>query len=186
MSFVSDYLSQTVSIIHALDCDEIEHVVSALHSVKTSEGRLFLAGSGGNAASAQHAAADFRKFCGIEAYSVSDNICSLTADTNDISWAESYSTWLSFSRFSQDDCLMVLSVGGGSQSISQNLVQAMMLAKRRDGTILSIVGRNGGEAARLSTHLILIPPLYDLITPHTEEIQTVLLHLLAFHPSLQL
>jgi D-sedoheptulose 7-phosphate isomerase len=52
--------------------------------------------------------------------------------------------------------------------------------------ICSIVGRNDGYAYQHSNNLILIPsPKKELLTAYAESFQSVVLHLLASHPSLK-
>jgi D-sedoheptulose 7-phosphate isomerase len=46
-------------------------------------GWLFLLGVGGSAENCSHAVNDFRKLCGIKAYSPIDNVSELSARTND-------------------------------------------------------------------------------------------------------
>ncbi|MEZ5266691.1 MAG: hypothetical protein R2755_33970 [Acidimicrobiales bacterium] len=90
---------------------------------------LFFAGSGGGAGCASHAACDFRKLGGIEAYCVSDNVSELTARITDDGW-DFASPASRASRFSGDDALFVFSVGGdAARGISANLVNAMALAR---------------------------------------------------------
>src|SRR5439155_1577008 len=80
--------------------------------VRDSGGRLFLVGSGGGAGHASHAACDFRKLAGLEAYCPTDNVSELTARINDEGWADSYAGWLRSSRLNGTDVLLVFSVGG--------------------------------------------------------------------------
>ena len=89
-------------------------------------------GVGGSAGHASHAVNDFRKLCGIEAYTPTDNVSELTARINDDGWESSLAGWLEVSRLGADDALLVFSVGGGDaeRNISPNLVQALELAGR--------------------------------------------------------
>ena len=52
----------------------------------------------GDAANASHAVNDFRKLCGIEAYTPVDNVSELTARINDDGWESSFTNWLRASR----------------------------------------------------------------------------------------
>jgi D-sedoheptulose 7-phosphate isomerase len=126
-SFSEQYLQETIKIIDQLDTTVLEQMVDGLAEVRDSGGRLFVPGVGGSAGSAGHAVNDFRKICGFEAYTPTDNVSELTARTNDDSWESVFSEWLRCSRLDARDALMVFSVGGGDveRGISVNLVRAV-------------------------------------------------------------
>ena len=64
------------------------------------------------------------------------------------------------------------------RTTSQNLVDAMKYAKQCKSTVLSVVSRDGGKAKELSDVCILIPIIDNSrITPHAEEWQGIILHL---------
>jgi D-sedoheptulose 7-phosphate isomerase len=183
MSYITEYLNEVQDIAEQLDQSAIEKAVDILTNLK---GRLFILGVGGSAANASHAVNDFRKITGIEAYAPTDNVAELTARTNDDGWETVFSDWLLTSKLGPWDVLLILSVGGGSSTTSQNLVKAMQLALSKSVQIISIVGRDGGHAMKVSDACILIPIVsQDRITPHQESFQAVIWHLLVNHPKLQ-
>jgi len=153
-----------------------------LFQLRERKGRLFIVGLGGSAANASHACNDFRKLCGIEAYAPGDNVAELTARANDEGWATIYP--LDFAN--SNDALLVLSVGGGTESVSLPLVFALQTARQRGMTILGIVGRDGGMTAKLADCCIIIPTVKaERVTPHCEGWQSVILHAIVSHPDLQ-
>jgi D-sedoheptulose 7-phosphate isomerase len=189
MSFSRNYLSETSSILAALDADAIEAVADGLRSVREGGGRLFILGVGGSAAHASHAVNDFRKICGFEAYAPTDNVAELTARINDDGWASVFEEWLKGSRLEEEDGVLVFSVGGGDEArdVSVNLVRALRLAGDRGASIYGVVGRDGGFTRQVAKACVVIPPLVsDRVTAHTEGICAVVWHLLVSHPSLQL
>src|SRR3990167_2330652 len=114
MSYIKQHLSETKEIISKLDVDAIENIVQILRQTRDQKSRLFILGVGGSAANASHAVNDFRKICGIEAYTPTDNVSELTARTNDDGWASIFVEWLKGSHLSANDCILIFSVGGGS------------------------------------------------------------------------
>jgi len=74
ISFSASYLSEVREIAGRLDVQSIEKAAALLASVRERSGRLFVLGVGGSAANASHAVNDFRKICGIEAYTPTDNV----------------------------------------------------------------------------------------------------------------
>tara|TARA_R110000824_G_scaffold50980_4_gene142559 strand:+ start:683 stop:1246 length:564 start_codon:yes stop_codon:yes gene_type:complete len=177
-SYIDLYLRETEEIIKSIDRESIGSFIECIDSLKERKGRLFICGVGGSSANASHAVNDFRKILGIESYAPSDNVSELTARVNDESWEDSYVNWLKISNVRAKDCVMVFSVGGGSEYTSKNLVKCMDYAKEKGATVVSIVSRDGGYAKKVSDACILVPIISDdRITPHAEGWQGILWHL---------
>ena len=178
-AYIEQYLQETITIANTVSKEEIEKGVDILRETKKNEGRLFILGVGGSAANASHAVNDFRKIGGIETYAPTDNVSELTARTNDEGWETTFAEWLKTSHLNGKDSVMVFSVGGGSETTSLNIVNALKLAKERGAKIISIVSRNGGYSKQVSDACVLIPVVDDSrITPHAEGWQGVIWHLL--------
>ncbi|MDP2972804.1 MAG: SIS domain-containing protein [Deltaproteobacteria bacterium] len=166
----------------------IQRMVDYLIDIRRENGRLFFLGVGGGAANASHAVNDFRKICGMEAYTPTDNVSELTARTNDSGWESVFVDWLRGSKLNSRDAIFVLSVGGGNseKNVSVNLIRALDYAKGVGAKIFGIVGRDGGFTAKMADACVIIPTVNpETITPHTESFQSVLLHLIVSHPSLK-
>src|SRR5436853_4639414 len=123
MAFSSDFLGESIEILRRIDSDAIDRMASELAAVRDAGGRLFILGVGGSAGHASHAVNDFRKICGFEAYTPTDNASELTARINDDGWDSAFAAWLEGSRIGSADGVLVFSVGGGNaeKSISVNL-----------------------------------------------------------------
>jgi D-sedoheptulose 7-phosphate isomerase len=185
--FSRHFLADTVAILGQVDRDAIEASVETLRATRDAGGRLFFCGSGGGAGHASHAACDFRKLGGFEAYCVTDNVSELTARVNDEGWDSAYANWLRASRLGPRDCLFVFSVGGGSlePAVSTNLVQAMELAQEVGAAVVGVAGRDGGVLAKVATACILLTSVDPaLVTPQTEGLQALMWHLIVSHPRL--
>jgi D-sedoheptulose 7-phosphate isomerase len=188
MSHSDSYLREAAAIIEKLDRAAIEALASELFALRERGGRLFVLGVGGGAANASHAVNDFRKICGIEAYTPTDNVAELTARINDDGWESSFVEWLKVSRLSRADMVLVFSVGGGSleKNVSPNLVRALEHARSAGARITGVVGRDGGHTARLADACVIVPTVNrDAVTAHTEAFQALIWHLLVSHPLLQ-
>src|SRR5438045_2499617 len=98
MSFTTQYLSEAAETLAQIDTNAIDRVVVKLQEVRRQGGRIFFLGVGGSAANAAHAVNDFRKICGFEAYSPTDNVAELTARVNDEGWEDVFAQWLMGSR----------------------------------------------------------------------------------------
>ena len=179
----SDYLKEAVRIAAEIDPLQVEAIATELAGTRTMRGRVYVIGIGGSAANAMHMAADLRKLCELDAYSM-DNLAELTARTNDEGFDTIFTGWL-WNRIDEDDILFVLSVGGGTAGVSSAIVNAIKFAKERGALVLGIVGPDGGYTAAHGDHVLRIPAPRHRITPHTEAFQAVLWHCLVSHPLLQ-
>jgi len=188
MEYIEAYLSEVRKVVDSLNLSAIQKMVKSLIDLRIAGGRVFFLGVGGSAANASHTVNDFRKICGIEAYTPTDNVSELTARTNDSGWESVFVDWLKGSKLSRNDGVFVLSVGGGNseKNISVNLIKALDYAREAGAKIFGIVGRDGGYTAKLADVCIIIPTVNaDTVTPHTESFQSVLLHLIVSHPGLK-
>jgi D-sedoheptulose 7-phosphate isomerase len=189
MHYIDQYLSETQKVIQSLNKGDIQRIVESLVDLRGGGGRVFFLGVGGGAANASHAVNDFRKICGIEAYTPTDNVSELTARTNDSGWESVFVDWLKGSKLTSSDGVFVLSVGGGNseKNISVNLIRALDYAKGIGAKVFGIAGRDGGYTARTADACVIVPTINpETITPHTESFQSVILHLIVSHPSLKI
>jgi D-sedoheptulose 7-phosphate isomerase len=186
--YTAAYLAEVRELAAQLDPAVIDRMLDLLLDIRTQGGRLFFLGVGGGAGHASHAVNDFRKIARIECYAPTDNVSELTARINDDGWDSCYANWLRGSHLSRRDAVFVFSVGGGNQDchVSMNLVASLALAKETGARILGIVGRDGGYTARVADACLIVPTLSPkTVTPHTEEFQAVIWHLLVSHPRLR-
>jgi D-sedoheptulose 7-phosphate isomerase len=186
-SFSSNYLTETTAILENINTQHIESLVIELKNLKNNLGRLYICGLGGSAGHASHAVNDFRKLCEINAISPTDNVSELTARANDEGWGTVFSGFLSNSNITNNDALLIFSVGGGSLNppVSVPLIEATKYAMKKGAKIFSVVGRDGGFIKEVSDISILVPNLFpDKVTPHTEGLTAVLWHLIVSHPEL--
>lgn len=188
-TFSQQYLAEMRQILDNLNPARIDTFASGLRAVRDRSGRLFILGVGGSAASASHAACDFRKIANFEAYAPTDNIAELTARANDVSWDSIFRESLRVSRLCARDALLILSVSGGlySPPRSINLIWAVNYAASVGATVFGLVGRDDGYTPRVADFCVVAPFVNpSRITPYTESLHSVLWHLLVNHPVLAL
>src|SRR6516165_2450081 len=189
MTHTESFLTEVKRICENISCDSIEGMIDELIALRARKGRLFLIGVGGSAGNCSHAANDFRKLCGIEAYSAADNISELTARANDEGWDTIFSGWLEASNLNSPDAILIFSVGGGDieRHVSTNIVKAVIFAKSRGTKVLCIVGKDNGYTALHGDVVVIVPQVNaSRITPLSEAFQSVVWHCLVSHPKLQL
>lgn len=168
-----------------MDTAAIADLIEELVRLRGRRGQLFCIGNGGGHSHASHAAADFRTLCGIEAYSF-DNAPNLTALANDEGWDSAIAKWL-LPTLRPMDAVLVISVGGGSESppVSINIVNSLRLCRNLSTPILGVCGRDGGYTAKHAAACVLIPcDRPEWTTPITEGLQSVVLHMIVSDPRL--
>jgi len=187
MNFTQKHLKETAAIANLIDPERVEDMISKIAEIKKNQGRIFFIGVGGSAANASHAVNDFRKLAGIESYAPTDNIAEITARTNDEGWETVFVEWLRTSRLQSNDCLFVLSVGGGNRefNVSVNICEAIEYATALGAYVTGIVGKHESHLSKFSNSYLEIPLVNsDSVTPHAESFQEVIWHLMVSHPLL--
>jgi D-sedoheptulose 7-phosphate isomerase len=188
MKYIENYLSDSHKVIDLLDNEKIHATIQLIVDTRENNGRIFFLGVGGGAGHASHAVNDFRKICGIEAYSPSDNVSELTARVNDDGWETAYVNWLKISKLNSKDLVFIISVGGGNleKNVSVNILESLKHAKIVGANICGIVGRDGGYTAKVADVCIIVPTVtLESVTPLVESFQAVIWHLIVSHPDLQ-
>lgn len=183
-----DFFNESSKICASIDHHKIEELAQELAAMRDT-GRLFILGVGGSAGNCSHAVNDFRKLCGIEAYSPVDNVSELTARINDEGWDTAFAAWLQVSRLRAGDALLIFSVGGGDQerNVSVNIIKAVEYAKSVGAKVFGVVGKDTGYTARHGDVVIVVPQVNPArVTPLSEAFQAVVWHCLVSHPDLQI
>jgi D-sedoheptulose 7-phosphate isomerase len=183
-----EFFSESGAICSTIDTAKIEALADELAALRERNGRLFLLGVGGSAGNCSHAVNDFRKLCGVEAYSPVDNVSELTARANDEGWETIFAGWLEISRLGPNDAIFVLSVGGGdvARNVSTNIVKAVDYAKAQGAKVFGVVGKDTGYTARQGDAVVVVPMVNEArVTPLSEAFQAVVWHCLVSHPKLQ-
>ena len=179
LEFINNYLAETAEIAKSVDKEAINKMLSILLEIKAQEGRVFILGVGGGAATGSHTANDFNKIAKISTICLSDNAALLTALTNDEGWETVFKRQLEMHKLNSKDCLFIFSVGGGNENVSRNLVLAIEHAKEAGAKIIGVVGKDTGVTAQKADACLIVPcPDPSRRTPHTEDYQLIIDHLL--------
>ena len=177
-AWISDYLERQRQVLSNLPVNSIEKLIDRLRHGVESGATIFLAGNGGNAASAAHFATDLGKGASDAAsmrfrvVCLADNVAWLTALGNDYDFGDVFVRQLmNFAR--PGDILLVSSVSGGSP----NLVKAVEWARTQGLVTVALVGARKGRLAELADEVIVIT---DTHYGRVEDAQMTILHLLAY------
>jgi D-sedoheptulose 7-phosphate isomerase len=181
MPKVAAFLQETIRLLERLDQAAVESAKELLLDCYGRRGRVYTAGNGGSASTAQHFACDLAKYViseGARPFDVrclTDNAPLYTAWAND---ADRDDVFVNQMRglLTVDDVLIAISVHGG-RGFSADLVRAVRFANETGSRTIALVGFDGGILHREATCSLLVP--VDS-TPQTEAIHLVIEHLLMF------
>jgi D-sedoheptulose 7-phosphate isomerase len=134
--------------------------------------RIWIIGNGGSSACASHFTSDLSSL-GFNTTCLSDNVPRLTAITNDYGWEDVYIKQLM--PIKAEDILITISVHGGADNWSNNLVKATLFAKNRNAKTLSLSGFDGGKLAQICDLSIIVP---SERTFQIEGIHSILIHVI--------
>ena len=147
-----EYLAEFVARLEHIDLEALERVVERLRTARDAGSMVYIAGTGGSAATATHWANDLAKAtkrsgrAPMRMMCLSDNTSWLTALGNDEGYERVFAGQLeNFAR--PDDVLIVISASGNSP----NLLRAVELARERDVVTIGLLGFDGGALKSMVT-----------------------------------
>jgi len=138
------YADEFKKALDLVDQKQIDSFFDVFDSYLGKNSNIFLLGNGGSQANAHHISGDFIKTFSLAGLKLkisclADNVCHLTAASNDLSYDEAYSMLID-NIIDKDDLLVYLSGSGNSL----NLVKCARKAKLRKIKQVAITGFNGG------------------------------------------
>ena len=149
--------SSTVKLELQQQAETISDISRVLIQVYRKGGKVILFGNGGSAADAQHIAAEFMGKYYLEraplpALALTVNTSALTAIGNDYSFAEVFSRQV-LALGDKGDAAIGISTSGNSE----NVIQALKVARERGLTTIGFTGRGGGKLRDIVDHCLLVP-----------------------------
>src|SRR2546425_7282092 len=188
---IDRYLDQMGRIASEISRGTVDAAIEILFDAWRHGNTVFVMGNGGSASTATHLACDLAKYTIVgskprfKVIALNDNIPLVSAWTNDNGFGsifvEQLRPWMT-----KGDVLIGISVHGGVGSgqaglWSQNLVQAMALAKERGAKIIGMSGFKGGAMKEMADVCIVVPIDEEpLGTPLVESWHVVLHHLICY------
>lgn len=145
------YFSELRLAIKEIKLSDIQKIVDILLNAYKNENTIFIMGNGGSASTASHMACDLGKGTLKNVYnptekrlkvmSITDNVATMTAFANDLSYADIFSQQLS-NLIKPKDILIGISASGNSP----NIIKALKYAKSQNAITVGFLGNNGGKA----------------------------------------
>ena len=149
-----NYLVKLNNTLKTAPVENINLLIKHIHKLRKNNKRLFICGNGGSAANAIHIANDFiftksskKKMINVEALTANNAI--VTCISNDLGYKYIFSKQLE-NKATQNDLLLLLSGSGNSE----NLIEAIKIAKKKKMHIFAILGFDGGKCKKLLKNTI--------------------------------
>lgn len=176
--FIKSYISNLTNLLNNLNIKTVENIIDALEKVHQSNGKIYIAGNGGSAATASHMANDLsvglklRDIRNFDVESLSDNSSVCTAIANDIGYENIFYAQIK-NKIKPNDILIAISCSGNSA----NILKAVNYAKNQNSTVIGMTGFAGGKLKELSDikfHIDTQKGEYGLV----EDIHMILDHII--------
>jgi len=144
----------------------------------TNDGKIMCCGNGGSAADAQHFAAELlnrfeKERPGLACVALTTDSSVLTSIANDYDYKQVFSKQVRALGL-PGDSLLAISTSGNSP----NVVAAIHAAHERDMRVVALVGRDGGEMARILRESDILIRVDAQSTARIQEVHLLTLHCL--------
>lgn len=177
-NFISNYILKLTTLLENIDIKSITNIILELEKIHSNNGKLYIIGNGGSAATASHMANDFsvglklREIRNFNVESLSDNSSICTAIANDIGYENIFYAQLK-NKLTKNDLLIAISCSGNSA----NIIKAVEYAKEIGTSIIGMTGFEGGrlkEIADIKFHINTNKGEYGLV----EDMHMILDHII--------
>jgi len=179
--FSMRYFNYLSAIQKKMDMEQINRFADEFVQAREGENTIFIAGNGGSATTATTMANDIGfdiiKKTGtnkpFRVLALTDNNSVITAISNDVGYENIFINQLKI-HYREGDKLVVISASGNSK----NVVLAAEWVKSMGGTVLGMLGFDGGELRKICDISILVPTLPGDYGP-VEDMHLMINHILA-------
>ncbi len=188
-NFVENYIRELKKTLDGLPLNKVREAASLILETFNNNKQVFIMGNGGSAVNASHFACDLSKGTLKRLYdpnekrfrvtSLTDNIATITAYANDLSYEDIFVQQLR--NLAQPEDLIIVLSGSGKSS---NIIRVLQYAKEINAKTIALLGFDGGEAIKMADCPILVPSnhygriedthlvLHHLITSYFYELKT--------------
>lgn len=172
------YLDEVVRCLESVSEETIDAAIRVILEVTENDRKIIVIGNGGSAALASHFVTDLLKSGSlrqsrISAFSLVDNSALLTATSNDFRFEDVFS-WQISQIANSGDLLVAISSSGNSD----NIIEALKLAKSLGLKTLTLSGFDGGKISKISDVAIITNSAIGNYGP-VEDSHSIICHYLA-------
>jgi D-sedoheptulose 7-phosphate isomerase len=173
-----DYCQGLKQALDAIPTDAAEKFLQLLETAYLEGRQVFIMGNGGSGSSASHAAGDLNKGVSygrekrFRVISLNDNMATVTAYANDVSYSEAFVEQLK-NFLNSGDVVIGISGSGNSPSI----LKAVDYANQHGAITVGLTGFSGGKLAGMAQLPVHIP-VNDM-----QKVEDI--HMMLFHVAMQ-
>jgi len=177
--FVSQYKEQLLRTIDAIPLERVEQAIDWLKQARAEGRAIFTCGNGGSASTASHFVCDmvkgasYKRPTRFRIQALTDNLATLTAYSNDVSYECVFVEQLK--NFAQPGDVLLAISGSGN---SPNVLRAVEYANAAGLKTIALTGRDGGQLGRLAQLEI------NVADPHMGRIEDghmIIAHMLCYY-----
>jgi D-sedoheptulose 7-phosphate isomerase len=178
MSFTSDYRANLQNALAKVDLAKVDQAIEWLREVRDAGGQVFACGNGGSAATPSHFVCDMVKGASYQrakrfkVIALTDNLATLTAYANDVSYADVFVEPLK-NFLAPGDLLLGVSGSGNSE----NVLRAFAYANEHGARTIALTGRDGGKLGKLAQLQLNVPVQHMGLI---EDVHMFLCHMIAY------
>ena len=152
-----NYFASLTEAAFIIDVNILNDIINVLVKCIDQNNTIYTIGNGGSSANASHVVVDFIKLGHsinrkIKTFCLSDNVPSITAIANDISYENVFSFQLSQLAI-KNDVLLIFSGSGNSS----NILHAVETAKVNGAIVIGFTGFDGGKLSKIVDYNIQVP-----------------------------
>lgn len=179
MELTNTYFIELGEMLQAISLSDLEKILLLLERAYQNGHRIFIMGNGGSAATASHFALDLAKntimsgVARLKAISLTDHVPLITAWSNDTAYEHVFAEQLA-NMIEPGDVVIGISASGNSQ----NVINALRLAKESRATTIGLLGANGGEIRGIVDAYVLAP---GQNIEQEEDAHLILAHIITRH-----
>jgi len=176
MEHITSYIALLQQTMSQLPVAIIARTIDTLQNARLSGKQVFIMGNGGSASTASHFACDLAKntrqagWPHFRAIGLTDNLAILSAYANDEGYERVFEQQL-INLIKPGDLVIGISASGNSQ----NVLNAIMEAKKHDATTIGFTGFDGG---RLASMVDINIHVASNIIEHVEDVHLMLEHMI--------
>ncbi len=155
MDIIKEYFYKLNEGLNNLDKNQINKIIDVLYNAWDQEKQIFILGNGGSASTASHFACDIGKGTlgrnyndksvkRFKVISLTDNVATITAYGNDLSFDDIFSQQLT-NLVCKDDVVIAITGSGNST----NVIKALEVARQSKAITVAFLGFDGGKVKNM-------------------------------------
>ncbi len=158
---INNYFKEIQEILSVIDTKKIKGLVKKINEIKNTKNTIYIIGNGGSASTASHWVCDLIKGTikdynsnrnRLRTIALADNVATISAYANDISYDEIFSQQLR-NLINKNDLLIAMSGSGKSR----NIINAVEIAKEHGAYTFGLLGGKGGSLASKCDDSLIVP-----------------------------